>query len=319
MNSCNPAHIVIGQRLGAEKFYQYWNAFGFSDRTGLELPGESGSRFWPREEFLSPNGLTSLATASFGQRFLVSPMQMAAALSAVINGGILMEPYLVASVTDAEGRELTHREPKAIRRVIRQETSDLVRGFMEQVVAKGTGKNASVAGYRIGGKTGSSQTGEKDHTIVSFAGFAPADDPAFLVLLAYDCPRPAAPGSSLTGAGIPISGGYMAAPMAGELIASILDHLGYDPAVPNGDETLIPAVTGESLNAARGLLEKAGLAVRTRGEGDVVADQFPAAGTGMRRGGAVVLTLGHGPAAPEDADRAAFANMKSAAKQEVRR
>ena len=320
MNSCNPAHIVIGQRLGAETFYRYWQAFGFSDKTGIELPGESGSRFWEPEAFLGPNGITSLATASFGQRFLVNPIQLAAALSAVINGGHLMEPYLVSSVEDADGRVIRRHDPREIRRVISQETSDLVRGFMEQVVAEGTGKNAAVEGYRIGGKTGSSQTSEKDHTIVSFAGFAPADDPAFLVLLAYDCPRPAAPGSSLTAAGIPISGGYMAAPMAGELIANILRHLGYAPERADAGETVVPALTGRTLASARALLEEPGLKVRTIGDGGFVIDQFPPAGTGMPRGGTVVVQLGEAGEGPDlqDADRAAFSGVRGVAKQEVR-
>lgn len=308
MNSCNPAHIAIGQRLGAEKFYAYWKAFGFPDKTGVELPGESGSRFWPAEDFLSPNGLTSLATASFGQRFLVTPMQMAAALSAVVNGGHLMEPYLVASVTGPDGTVLRSHPPKEVRRVISQGTSDTVRGFMEQVVAAGTGKNAAVAGYRIGGKTGSSQTGETDHTIVSFAGFAPADDPAFLVLLAYDWPRPAAPGSTLTAGGVTISGGFMAAPMAGELIANILDYLGYEK--EGGAQVSLPDVVGEPPAQARAELAELGLEARLLGEGTVVTEQVPAPGTAMPAGGSVALTLGDQAPDQLDADRAAFLSLK---------
>ena len=315
MNSCNPAHIVIGQRLGAEKFYAYWQAFGFPDKTGIELPGESGSRFWPAEEFVSPNGLTSLATASFGQRFLVTPIQMVTALSAVVNGGHLMEPYLVASVTGPDGTVLQERQPKEVRRVIRQETSDTVRGFMEQVVAAGTGKNAAVEGYRIGGKTGSSQTGEKDHTIVSFAGFAPADDPVFLVLLAYDCPRPAAPGSTLTAGGLYISGGAMAAPMAGELIANILDYMGYEK---EGTENVtLPPLTGDAPAKAKNKLEELGLECRTIGEGLLVTEQTPPPGTAVPKGGTVVLTLGGVEENPGDADRAAFVSVKDMAEEKM--
>ena len=308
MNSCNPAHIVIGQRLGAKKFYEYWQAFGFPDRTGIELPGESGSRFWPEEEFVSPNGLTSLATASFGQRFLVTPLQMAAALSAVVNGGHLMEPYLVASVTGPDGTVLRERQPREVRQVISQETSDTVRGFMEQVVAAGTGKNAAVEGYRIGGKTGSSQTGEKDRTIVSFAGFAPADDPAVLVLLAYDCPRPAAPGSTLTAGGLYISGGAMAAPMAGELIANILDYLGYEK---EGTENVtLPPLIGDTPTKAKSELAELGLEVRTVGEGVTVTEQTPPPGTAVPKGGTVALTLGGEEVFPGDADQAAFLGIQ---------
>lgn len=308
MNSCNPAHIVIGQRLGAEKFYRYWQIFGFPDKTGIELPGESGSRFWPAEEFVSPNGLTSLATASFGQRFLVTPLQMVAALSAVVNGGHLMEPYLVASVTGPDGSVLMERQPKELRRVIRQVTSDTVRGFMEQVVAEGTGKNAAVEGYRIGGKTGSSQTGEKDHTIVSFAGFAPADDPAFLVLLAYDCPRPAAPGSTLTAGGLYISGGAMAAPMAGELIAGILDYLGYEK--EGAESVTLPPLTGDTPAKAKAKLAELGLEARVVGEGPVVNEQIPPPGSAVPKGGTVVLTLSGEEVIPGDADQAAFLSIQ---------
>jgi len=175
MNSCNPALIDIGKKLGAEKFYEYWENFGFTSKTGIELPSEEKSTFWDKELFVSPSGVTQLATASFGQRFTTTPIHLITALSAVINGGHLLEPYLVQSVTDAEGNVVSYHEPKEVRQVISQETSDLVRSYMESVVNDpgGTGKNAKVEGYHIGGKTGSSQTlDSKDHIIVSFLGFA---------------------------------------------------------------------------------------------------------------------------------------------------
>ena len=224
-----------------------------------------------------------------------------------------MRPYLVSSVTDETGTVLRETGPAEVRRVISRETSDTVRGFLEQVVAGGTGKNAAVAGYRIGGKTGSSQTGETDHTIVSFAGFAPADDPAFLVLLAYDWPRPAAPGSTFTAGGVPISGGYMAAPMAGELIANILDYLGYERAGVTG--VTMPSLVGETPDRARAKLAELGLAQRTVGEGDTVTGQVPAPGAGVPEVGTVVLTLGRTD--DEDADRAAFRSLAVIAKMEV--
>ena len=160
MNSCNPALIDIGKKLGAEKFYEYWENFGFTSKTGIELPSEEKSTFWDKELFVSPSGVTQLATASFGQRFTTTPIHLITALSAVINGGHLLEPYLVQSVTDAEGNVVSYHEPKEVRQVISQETSDLVRSYMESVVNDpgGTGKNAKVEGYHIGGKTGSSQT-----------------------------------------------------------------------------------------------------------------------------------------------------------------
>ena len=226
-----------------------------------------------------------------------------------------MEPYLVASVTAPDGTVLRQRQPRELRRVISQETSDTVRGFMEQVVAEGTGKNAAVEGYRIGGKTGSSQTGEKDRTIVSFAGFAPADAPAFLVLLAYDCPRPAAPGSTLTAGGLYISGGAMAAPMAGELIANLLDYLGYEK---EGREAVtLPPLTGDTPAKAKNRLTELGLEARTVGEGAAVTEQTPPPGTAVQKGGTVVLLLGGEEENTGDADRAAFLSVQDMEKEKM--
>lgn len=293
MNSCNPALIKIGQALGADKFREYWENFGFTSTTGIELPGEQKSVFWTADKF----GETELATASFGQRFTTTPIQLIRALSAVINGGHLMEPYVVQSVTDDDGNVVSYHEPKEIRQVISQETSDLVRSYMESVVndVGGTGKNAKVAGYRIGGKTGSSQTlDSEDHIIVSFLGFAPADDPEVIVLLGYDWPQPAAPGQNTTKDGTYISGGNMAAPMAGELIANILDYLGYQKSgnTVNENGVTIPNVVGQTPDEARATLNGLGLNVRMSGEGSVVTDQMPTAGSTVPKGSSTVLYLG---------------------------
>ena len=293
MNSCNPALIKIGQSLGEDKFREYWENFGFTSTTGIELPSEQKSVFWTADKF----GETELATASFGQRFTTTPIQLIRALSAVINGGHLMEPYVVQSVTDDDGNVVSYHEPKEIRQVISQETSDMVRSYMESVVndVGGTGKNAKVAGYRIGGKTGSSQTLDSaDHIIVSFLGFAPADDPEVIVLLGYDWPQPSAPGQNTTKDGTYISGGNMAAPMAGELIANILDYLGYQKSgnTVNENGVTIPNVVGQTPDEARAALNALGLNVRTSGEGSVVTDQMPTAGSTVPKGSSTVLYLG---------------------------
>lgn len=297
MNSCNPALIKIGQQLGADKFYEYWESFGFTSTTGIELPGEELSYFWSKELFTSPSGIVQLATASFGQRFTTTPIQLITALSAVINGGHLMEPYVVQSVTDTDGNVVSYHEPQEVRQVISQETSDLVRSYMESVVNDpgGTGKNAKVAGYRIGGKTGSSQTlDSEDHIIVSFVGFAPADDPEVIVLLGYDWPQPAAPGQNTTASGVYISGGNMAAPMAGELIANILDYLGYQKSGSdvNENSVTIPSLIGQAPDKAQATLNNLGLNVRLSGQGAVVTDQMPAAGSTVPKGSSTVLYLG---------------------------
>ena len=192
---------------------------------------------------------------------------------------------------------VSYHEPKEIRQVISQETSDMVRSYMESVVndVGGTGKNAKVAGYRIGGKTGSSQTlDSEDHIIVSFLGFAPADDPEVIVLLGYDWPQPSAPGQNTTKDGTYISGGNMAAPMAGELIANILDYLGYQKSgnTVNENGVTIPNVVGQTPDEARAALNALGLNVRTSGEGSVVTDQMPTAGSTVPKGSSTVLYLG---------------------------
>ena len=303
-NSCNPAFMMIGQRLGAEKFYDYFEAFGMTEPTGIDLPGEEVGLVWDRDYLTSPEGYLSLATASFGQRFTVTPLQMITAFSAVINGGNLYQPYVVQSVTDASGAQIQSNEPTLVRQVVSEETSQRCRAILETVVSEGTGGNAYQAGYRIGGKTGSSETipKEDDRTIVSFMGFAPADDPEIIVLLAYDKPQPASPGSDWSTTGVYISGGNMAAPMAGELIGQILDYLDVEKQYTAEESAAVdvttPRVTGYTVADAESRLEAKGLSFRTVGEGDVVTGQVPAANAAVPGGSTVILYLGG--AAPEE-------------------
>ena len=302
MNSCNPAFIEIGQRLGAEKFYQYLEDFGLLSTTGIDLP-ESKGQIWDRDLFVSEYGVANLATASFGQRFNVTPIQLITAAAAAVNGGYLVEPHLLQSVTDQDGNVVETVETTRVRQVISEETSAKVRSILESVVGGGgTGKNAYVAGYRIGGKTGTSQTLVDDELIVSFLGIAPADDPEIIVLLAYDRPTPAFPGSNYTAGGTYISGGNIGASMAGELIEDILDYLGvakqYTQEELSGVDTLVPKVTNVSAEQAQQLLKKSGLAWRTVGDGDAVTGQIPAQGASIPKGSQVVLYLGEEK--PED-------------------
>ena len=303
-NSCNPAFMMIGQRLGAEKFYDYFEAFGMTEPTGIDLPGEEVGLVWDRDYLTSPEGYLSLATASFGQRFTVTPLQMITAFSAVINGGNLYQPYVVQSVTDASGAQIQSNEPTLVRQVVSEETSQRCRAILETVVSEGTGGNAYQAGYRIGGKTGSSETipKEDDRTIVSFMGFAPADDPEIIVLLAYDKPQPATPGGNWSTTGVYISGGNMAAPMAGELIGQILDYLDVEKQYTAEESAAVdvttPRVTGYTVADAESRLEAKGLSFRTVGEGDVVTGQVPAANAAVPGGSTVILYLGG--AAPEE-------------------
>ena len=295
-NSCNPAFIAIGQRLGAERFYDYLEDFGFLETTGIDMQGEAGSTVWSRDFFTGPYGEASLAPASFGPRFNVTPIQLITAASAVINGGHLMQPYVLESITDADGNVLQSTEPTERRQVISEATSEKCRTILEGVVNGGTGKNAYQAGYRIGGKTGSSETLEDDHTIVSFLGFAPADDPQVVILIAFDNPKPVSPGSNYTAGGYYISGGVMGATRAGELLADILDYMGvekqYTAEELSGADVLTPSVTGLSLADAQAKAEAAGLTVRTVGDGETVTDQIPIQGASIPGGSEMVLYMG---------------------------
>ena len=300
-HSCNVAFVNIGQRVGAERFYDYCEAFGFlklSDnpdanltaRTGIDLSGESGSIWWSRNTFCSKKNLSQLAAASFGQTFTITPLQLITAVSACVNGGRLMEPFVVQRLVAPDGSISFEHEPKLVRCVISETTSRKVREILEQVVGDpldGTGRNAAVPGYRIGGKTGTSEkvslearTGQKEY-IVSFVGFAPADDPKIALLVFLDTPSDKS--------GIYISGGQMAAPVVGRMMADILPYLGVEPDPEDSAMAQMPACAGLDLPEAAELLKGAGLRYRTRGQGNVVTNQLPAPGMEIAVGTEVIL------------------------------
>ncbi len=296
-NSCNVALMDIGLKMGPEVMWKYFNDFGLRSSTGIDLVGEGTQVFWAEELFKGPTGTMSVAISSFGQTMKVTPIQMITAFAAVINGGHLLEPYLVQSITDSDGGTVYYHETSEVRQVISEATSDTVRSILESVVANGSGHNASMAGYRIGGKTGTSEKRDEegDDVICSFMGFAPADDPQVLVLLAYDSPRRSAPGSNYTASGTYISGGNITAPMAGSLIASILDYMGvekqYSEGELAGEDTAMPRVIGSELTVAKGALQNSGFNVRTVGTGSIVTGQLPSPGVSIPGGSTVVLYL----------------------------
>ena len=298
--SCNIAFAHIGLRTGGGTLYDYCRAFGLMEQTGIDLPGEASLKdaYWRREKMTN----VDLAVASFGQRFEVTPLQMITAFAATINGGDLVKPYVVQSVSTRDKTVAENTQPTVVRQVVSQETSQRVSKILESVVSEGTGKNAYVAGYRIGGKTGSSETQEEGRTIVSFMGFAPADDPEVIVLLAYDKPQEASPGSHYSTTGVYISGGNMAAPKVGPLIADILDYMGvekkYTAEESAAVDVVTPRVSGMTVDAAESTLRKKGLSSRTVGEGDTVTAQIPASGAAVPGGSKVILYLGS--AAPEE-------------------
>lgn len=298
-HSCNPAFIQIGQRLGVETFYKYFEAFGMTENTGIDLPGEASLQGANWGENMTN---VDLAVASFGQRFEVTPLQMITAFSAVINGGKLVQPYVVQSVSTKDGTVIQNTEPTIVRQVVSQQTSQRATAILESVVSEGTGNNAYVAGYRIGGKTGSSETQEEGRTIVSFMGFAPADDPQVIVLLAFDKPQESATNPKVCTPGVYISGGNMAAPKAGPLIAQILDYMGVEKQYTEEEaatvDVLTPKVTGMTVTDAASALEKKNLKYRTVGEGETVTSQVPAASSAVPGGSTVILYLGD--SAPEE-------------------
>ena len=200
-NSCNIAFAHIGLKLGGEKFYEYVKAFGLLEPTGLGMSGESGGVFFPKSTITdsSADGYgAALIAGSFGQTFKVTPVQLVRAISAVVNGGYLMQPYVVSEILDDSGNVVEKTEPTVIRQVISEETSSIMRDMILSVVEEGTAGNAKIAGYSIGGKTGTSEkvdvydeNGEAvDDKIVSFVGIAPMDDPQYIVLVALDTPSP---------------------------------------------------------------------------------------------------------------------------------
>lgn len=314
MNSCNVALMNIAEQIGQETTWKYWQDFGLMEKTGIDLSGEEKGIFWSESYFKSIPAAQSqeLATSSFGQRFKVTPLEMISAFAAVINGGHLLQPYVVQSITDGDGNTTFYHEVQEVRQVISESTSDKVRGILEQVVANGSGHNASMIGYSIGGKTGTSELLDRKNNpdypdyngdvMCSFMGFAPADDPQVLVLVVYDTPKRSGPGSSYTAAGTYISGGNIAAPMAGGLIANILDYMGiekqYSADQLAGADTPMPYVVGHELTVAKGTIQSAGFECRTVGTGNVVTYQVPAAGVSIPGGSNVILYLGD--AAPED-------------------
>ena len=311
-HSCNAAFVNIGLRVGAQTFYKYCDAFGFLElcgdssqqltaRTGIDLGGESGSIWWSEDTFYSEKNKSQLAAASFGQTFTVTPLQMITAVSACVNGGYLMQPYVVESLLDSDGSAVYNHKPTIVRRVLSEETSKTVCSILEQVVGdpdEGTGRNAAVAGYRIGGKTGTSekvsyeaQTGQKDY-IVSFVGFAPADDPQIALLVLLDSPG--------NGSGVYVSGGQMAAPTVGRMFADILPYMGIEPEYDDASEAAdkaVPGLEGLGTDEAAKALEKEGFGCRVIGTGDTVTAQLPLAGTVIAEGSTVIIYAGAQPSA----------------------
>ncbi len=280
MNSCNPFFITIGQSMGQETFYKYFEAFGLTEKTGIDLPAEAAPVAGQTYHALEDMGITELSSSSFGQTFQVSPIQMITAVNTIANGGKLMQPYVVDSKLDGDGNVVYKTTPTVKRQVISEKTADTVANMMEQVVSIGTGKNAYVAGFHVAGKTGTSEKiGIEGAYIASFAGFAPADDPQITILIAIDEPV----GEH--------GGGAVAAPIAGELLEKILTYLNVEPQYEDDEisniSSVAPSLVNMTVSEAQSTASK--FKLRVIGDGDTVVSQIPAAGQQMRTGGVIVV------------------------------
>ena len=305
-NSCNIAFGHIGLRMGGDTFYDYLKSFGVMEKTGVDLPGEASGLFYERKYLNDPAnyGTSYLITSSFGQSFRITPMQLVRAVAAIVNGGYVLEPYIVSEVVDADGNTVEKNEKTVLRQAISQQTSETMRTLMEQVVTEGTASAARTPGYRVGGKTGTSEKlDEYDENgqqvkdkIVSFVGVAPIDDPKYVVLVALDTPAYSENSEKYTVHGMYISGGLMAAPTVRDIFLDILPYLGVEPDYGSEDirgvNFTVPDVIGMDETEAGELLAEKTITYRVVGSGSVVTDQLPVAGSQVPGNSQIILYMG---------------------------
>lgn len=279
-NSCNPVFVELALRLGTERMYQYLHAFGLGSKTNVDLQGEGSGILIPVQSVKN----VDLARIGFGQSVAVTPIQLITAACAVINGGRLMQPYLLKEAIASDGTVLYRTQPKVVSNPISEETSATMRELLELVVSEGGAKNAAIEGYRIGGKTGTAQV-YKDGRIVrdvhigSFLGFAPADDPRIALLVIVD------------EADVPVDyGGTTATPFARQILADVLPYLGYKPTTQDErEEIAVEDVVGMPLWQARKVIADQGFRVLDDGAGEIVTAQMPSGGGKLIEGGQVML------------------------------
>ena len=296
MNSCNVAMMQIVAKTGMDRFYEFYKAFGLTEPTGIDLPSESKGQFHDVNVTSEWNEV-SLATASFGQRFTVTPLQELNMVCTIVDDGKLKQPYVVKEILGSDGSVKSTTETTVIRQVISEETSAYMREAMEAVVSGGTGKNAYVSGYRIGGKTATSEIlpeyddegnviDTEDRYTASFIGVAPMDDPQIAVLVSInDLPE-----------SVPHGGGAIAAPVVGRIMEDVLPYIGVTPVYTDEEndrrELTVPSVIGSTEEAAASALDQAGFAYRVVGDGDTVTDQVPSGGVRIPASGKVILYMG---------------------------
>ncbi|MBR3162644.1 MAG: PASTA domain-containing protein [Clostridia bacterium] len=286
MNSCNPAFMQLGKKIGAQTLYKYYKAFGLFDKTGVGLSGEASSSFWTEDKV----GAVELATMSFGQRFTVTPLQMITAISAVANDGVLMKPRIVKEVKNTESGSVTTVDPIKVRQVLSKETSEKVKSMMESVVTQGTGKHGAVSGYSIGGKTGTSEPlakNVKEGYVASYVAISPIEDTRVAILLALYDPQ-----------GKSYQGGQVAGPVVSQMLSEILPYLEIPSSADNTDDSngntiTLPNVTNKTITEAKKIIESAGFKPKINVSGDenslLVKSQVPVAGTQLINGATILL------------------------------
>ena len=284
MHSCNPFFIYLGQLLGTETFFDYFEAFGFTQKTGIDLPGESQSIYHDRDM-----SLMDLAVESFGQNFSITPIQMITACAAIANGGYLVQPHVVSQIVDNDGNIIKTADTTVKRQVISEETSKRVSKILQENATSGTAKNGYVAGYRIAGKTGTSEkvgadgkVGSDNKYIASYCGFAPADDPQYAVLVFFDEPT----GDSYYGSAV-------AGPVFAKIMEEILPYLNVETKYTEDEAGSVgvsaPNVIGKTVSEATNELTNSGLKILVKGSGDTVIAQTPDPGSSVPSGGTVVV------------------------------
>lgn len=282
-NSCNPFFITIGQKLGVHNYFKYFDAFGFTQKTNIDLPGEASPQYYKEDQY----GIVELSSASFGQTNSLTPIQVCTGLCAIANGGKLLQPYLVSSIADANGKTVKKTQTKEIRQVISADTSEKVRKMMKSVVDNGTGKNGYVAGYSVGGKTGTStklgesKNGEGDKYIVSFGAIAPSDDPEIAMLIIVDESNQ------------DLGGGALCAPIAAQVTQEAMNVLGIEPKYNDSEmkdlSKQTPNVVGKSLDEAKKTLEENNLNFVVVGDDSTITRQCPSGADTIPNGGTVYL------------------------------
>ncbi len=282
-NSCNPAFIQIGQKVGTEKYWQYYQSFGFSERTGIDLPGESEDIFFSQDGSMTS---VDLAVASFGQGISITPIQMITACASVANGGYLVQPYVVRQIVNSEGNVIENVDNKIKRQVISKEVSDKMNEILEYNSTTGGANNGYIAGYRVAGKTGTSEkltstNGSEDY-IASFCGYAPADDPKIAMLVFFDTPT-----------GASYYGSQVSSPVFINIMSEVLPYLQVQAEYSDEEmqyvDTTAGAYVGMSVEEAKSKATEAGFTTTVKGDGDKVVSQIPAVSAKIPNGGNIVL------------------------------